>query len=107
MAVGRRKRFGGSNTMPTPTSATLFTAGAAPADGSAAASFKVLVCNTTGGTVIVTLLANGVYCYQKSLVAGSSDVTDVIDLMGAEVLQGFANMAGVSWTACGVEAKDV
>jgi hypothetical protein len=107
MAVGRRKRFY-SGTLPTAT-ATLLTAGAAPTDGSAAATVTIYLINASGTAVtnvVVSVVGVGIW-FSASMAGGQAVTIGPIDLMGGEAISGSAGTVGaVGCHITGVEARD-
>lgn len=113
MAIGRRKRFY-SGTLGTSV-ADLVTAGTAPTDGSAKASFHFTVANKTGTAANVTLaVANNASTVLAYLLhtfpipAYDAYVhSETVDLLGGEKLVGFAGTASaLDLNVMGVEASD-
>ena len=111
MAVGRRKRLAGGS-LTTTTLTTIFTAGAAPADGSARASVKVNFSNVGAAAVTIYLggPVNAQLIYGQSLPVGGTiqwPTDGYFDMMGGETLQLQLSAANrVDYMVYGVEATD-
>jgi hypothetical protein len=109
LAVGRRKRFAGG-TLTATTPITAVTAGAAPADGSAAATVVVMATNQSGSAVTLTVTIANVFnlAFALSLGANVTYVSPLFDLMGGETIVLTAGTANaLTYNVTGVEAKDV
>jgi hypothetical protein len=109
MAIGRRKLLA-QGALSTTGSTTVYTAGAAPADGSAAATITAgRLANASGSPVAVTATVNAqsYLLYQYNIPANSWVDLPVVDLMGGATLALTASVANVlNYTLSGVEAKD-
>jgi len=114
MAIGRRKRFY-SGTLSTTLTTALVTAGSAPSDGSAKASFHFTVANKTGSAANVTLAVadsgGSVLAYLLNTFPIPANDTyvhsDTVDLMGGEKLIGGAGTgSALDLNVTGVEAAD-
>lgn len=106
MAVGRRKRLVGA--ILTVPGATVYTAPAAPADGSAAASVRLVLTNNNTASVNFSVLAAGAAVWLGAIGANATlTLGEIIDLMGGETLAASASVGAVlTLTGYGVEAKD-
>jgi hypothetical protein len=111
MAVGRRKRLAAGTTSLTSV-VVMYTAPAAPADGSAAATVTTLTVTVVGGSASnVTVYVPGslVHWNQNAIPSGTTIPVPVpIDLMGGEVIAIQQSVAQrLDFSLSGVEAKDV
>lgn len=106
MAIGRRKRFFGA--VLTVGGGTLYTAGSAPADGSAAASMRLVLTNNNVSAVNFSVQVASNLAWLGSIPAnGTLLMGETVDLMGGETIVASAAVAAVcTLTGFGVEAKD-
>ena len=113
VAVLRRARLY-SGTLGTSANTAIYTAGSAPADGSAKVTFRFTICNKTASAATATLglgttstptafILNG-----YSVAANDTLVMDVsFDLMGTEVLSAWAGTgSALDINVTGVVASD-
>lgn len=110
VSVLRRKRFF-SGTLGTTANTVVFTAGTAPADGAAKATFTFTLANKTSSaaTATVQVTSSQINIVNAISIAGNDTYVHgvAVDLMGGETLLAWSNTSSaIDMCAMGFEASD-